>query len=179
VWKNTHSWSPVSTTPAATGMPSWPSWCPENCITEVQLPSLLLLHVRDLPSFLAVTSEDDPFAFMLPEFHELVDALERDDGSSKPPTYVLANICDAMEANALASLMPHMDIFVFGHMLPFLHEADDGRCAPPPCNAFDHDKSRYSYLSWLDTKPAKSVVRPLPQTRRCHCRLPCSKFLLF
>ncbi|AQK84639.1 UDP-glycosyltransferase 75B1 [Zea mays] len=78
---------------------------------EVGLPGLPPLRVRDLPSFLAVTSEDDPFAFVLPEFGELVDALERDDGSSEHPTYVLANTCDAMEPDALASLRPHVDVF--------------------------------------------------------------------
>jgi hypothetical protein len=124
---------------------------------EVGLPGLPPLRVRDLPSFLAVTSEDDPFAFVLPEFGELVDALERDDGSSEHPTYVLANTCDAMEPDALASLRPHVDVFPVGPVLSFLHEADDGRRAPcPPRDVFDHDKS--GYLGWLDTKPAKSVV---------------------
>ena len=138
---------------------------------EVRLPGLPPLRVRDLPSFLAVTSDDDPFAFVLPEFRELVDAIERDDdgdgdgSSSKPPTYVLANTCDAMEPEALASLRPHVDIFAVGPVLSFLHdEADDdgnGRRAPSPSpssprDVFDHDKS--GYLGWLDTKPAKSVV---------------------
>ncbi|XP_066368214.1 UDP-glycosyltransferase 75C1-like [Miscanthus floridulus] len=130
---------------------------------EVRLPGLQPLRVRDLPSFLAVTSDDDPFAFVLPEFRELVDAIERDDdGSSskpKPPTYVLANTCDAMEPDALASLRTHVNVFAVGPVLSFLHEADDGRRAPspsPPRDVFDHDKS--GYLGWLDTKPAKSVV---------------------
>jgi len=91
----------------------------------VRLPGLQPLRVRDLPSFLAVTSDDDPFAFVLPEFRELVDAIERDDdGSSskpKPPTYVLANTCDAMEPDALASLRTHVDVFAVGPVLSFLH----------------------------------------------------------
>ena len=92
---------------------------------EVRLPGLPPLRVRDLPSFLAVTSDDDPFAFVLQEFRELVDAIERDDdGSSskpKPPTYVLANTCDAMEPDALASLRTHVDVFAVGPVLSFLH----------------------------------------------------------
>ncbi|KAF8727017.1 hypothetical protein HU200_019512 [Digitaria exilis] len=124
----------------------------------VRLPGLPPLRVRDLPSFLAIRDDDHPFAFVLPEFRELIDAVER--SSARPPTYVLANTFDAMEHDALASLSPHVDVFAIGPVLSFLHEeADDANkrtLSPPPRDVFDHDKS--GYLSWLDTKPAKSVV---------------------
>ncbi|OEL14724.1 UDP-glycosyltransferase 75D1 [Dichanthelium oligosanthes] len=125
---------------------------------EVRLPGLPPLRVRDLPSFLAITSEDNPFAFVLPEFRELIDALERGDGSSVPPTYVLANTFDAMEPDALASLRPHVDVFAVGPVLSFLHdEGDDAkRMLSPPRDVFDHDKN--GYLNWLDSKSARSVV---------------------
>ncbi|KAL6897873.1 hypothetical protein ACP4OV_006832 [Aristida adscensionis] len=128
---------------------------------EVRLPGLPPLRVRDLPSFLAITSDDDPFAFVLPEFRELVDALERGGGGggrSKPPLYVLANTFDAMEHDALASLRPHVDVFAVGPVLSFLHDAGDaGRTQPSPhCDMFGHDGE--GYLDWLDTKPARSVV---------------------
>ncbi|KAG2616754.1 UDP-glycosyltransferase 75C1-like [Panicum virgatum] len=126
---------------------------------EVRLPGLPPLRVRDLPSFLAITDEDNPFAFVLPEFRELMDALERgEDDSSRPPTtYVLANTFDALEHDALASLRPHVDVFAVGPVLSFLHEADDAkRTLSPPRDVFDHDRN--GYLSWLDSKPAKSVV---------------------
>jgi hypothetical protein len=124
---------------------------------EVRLPGLPPLRVRDLPSFLAITDEDNPFAFVLPEFRELIDALDR----GSPPTYVLANTFDAMEPDALASLRPHVDVFAVGPVLSFLHEADDAAkraslSRTPPRDVFDHDKN--GYLSWLDTNPAKSVV---------------------
>ncbi|WVZ96774.1 hypothetical protein U9M48_042373 [Paspalum notatum var. saurae] len=125
---------------------------------EVRLPGLPPLRVRDLPSFLAVTSDDDPFAFVLPEFRELVDALER-DGSSKPPLYVLANTFDAMEPDALVSLRPHVDVFAVGPVLSFLHddEADGATTCPPPRDVFEHD-DKIGYQRWLDSKPANSVV---------------------
>uniref|UniRef100_A0ACD5TKW4 Uncharacterized protein n=1 Tax=Avena sativa TaxID=4498 RepID=A0ACD5TKW4_AVESA len=121
---------------------------------EVRIPGLPPLLFRDLPSFLAVTSDDDPFACLIPEFRELIDALER-DGSSEmpPPTYVLANTFDAMERDALASLRPHVEVVTVGPVLSFLHGSDDGES---PNDLFDHDKA--GYLRWLDTKPAKSVV---------------------
>ncbi|XP_062230931.1 UDP-glycosyltransferase 75C1-like [Phragmites australis] len=123
---------------------------------EVRLPGLPSLQVRDLPSFLAITSDDDPFAFVLPEFRELIDALEQ-GGSSKPRTYVLANTFDAMEPDALASLRPHVDVFAVGPVLSFLHDADNAkRTLSPPRDLFDHDGE--GYLDWLHTKPAKSVV---------------------
>ncbi|KAG2624985.1 UDP-glycosyltransferase 75C1-like [Panicum virgatum] len=128
---------------------------------QVRLPGLPPLRVRDLPSFLAITDEDNPFAFVLPEFGELMDALERggDDPSRPPPTYVLANTFDALEHDALASLRPHVDVFAVGPVLSFLHEADDAgkRALPPPRDVFDHDRNG-DFLSWLDSKPAKSVV---------------------
>ncbi|RLN31072.1 cyanidin 3-O-rutinoside 5-O-glucosyltransferase-like [Panicum miliaceum] len=125
---------------------------------EVRLPGLPPLRFRDLPSFLAITDEDNPFAFVLPEFRELIDALERSDGSSNPPpTYVLANTFDALEHDALESLRPHVDVFAVGPVLSFLHETDDAkRTLSPPRDVFDHDRN--GYLNWLDSKPAKSVV---------------------
>ncbi|CAL4902672.1 unnamed protein product [Urochloa decumbens] len=131
----------------------------------VRLPGLPPLRARDLPSFLAITDEDDPFAFVLPEFRELVDAVERGggggDSSRPPPTYVLANTFDALERDALTSLRPHVEVFAVGPVLSFLHEeapGDDATRTPsrPPRDVFEHDES--GYIGWLDTKPAKSVV---------------------
>ncbi|CAN6340818.1 unnamed protein product [Urochloa humidicola] len=122
---------------------------------EVRLPGLPPLQARNLPSFLAITGDDDPFAFVLPEFHELVDAVERrDGGGGSPPTYVLANTFDALERDALASLSPHVEVFAVGPVLSFLHEEADDDASPR--DVFEHDEN--GYLGWLDTKPAKSVV---------------------
>ncbi|KAF6994106.1 hypothetical protein CFC21_010891 [Triticum aestivum] len=118
---------------------------------EVCIPGLPPLRFRDLPSFLAVTSDDDPFACLIPEFRELIDALDGD--SEKPPTYVLANTFEAMEPDALASLRPHVEVVTVGPVLSFLHDGHDGNS---PNDLFDHDGE--GYLHWLDTKPAKSVV---------------------
>ncbi|XP_047044570.1 UDP-glycosyltransferase 75C1-like [Lolium rigidum] len=120
---------------------------------EVRIPGLPPLMFRDLPSFLAVTSDDDPFACAITEFRELIDALERDGDSGKPPTYVLANTFDAMERDALASLRPHVEVITVGPVLSFLHGGDNGES---PNDLFEHDTAEY--LHWLDTMPAKSVV---------------------
>ncbi|KAL5202360.1 hypothetical protein ABZP36_013312 [Zizania latifolia] len=124
---------------------------------EVSLPGHPPLRVRDLPSFLAITSDDDPFAFVLTEFSGLIDLLDRRGGDSgEPPTYVLANTFDAMERDALASLRPHIDVVAVGPVLSFLHDADETKSASSPNDLFDHDG--VGYLEWLGTKPARSVV---------------------
>ncbi|CAN6345459.1 unnamed protein product [Urochloa humidicola] len=127
---------------------------------EVRLPGLPPLQARDLPSFLAITDDEDPFAFVLPEFRELVDAVERRGGGASPPTYVLANTFDALERDALASLSPHVEVFAVGPVLSFLHEEASGDAkrtlSPPPRDVFDHEAK--GYLAWLDSKPANSVV---------------------
>ncbi|EEC78629.1 hypothetical protein OsI_18682 [Oryza sativa Indica Group] len=121
------------------------------------LPGLPPLRVRDIPSFLAITSDDDPFAFVLSEFAELIDTLERGGGGGgELPTYVLANTFDAMERDALASLRPHIDVVAVGPVLSFLHDADETKTASSPNDLFDHDGG--GYLDWLGTKPARSVV---------------------
>ncbi|TVU17201.1 hypothetical protein EJB05_33220, partial [Eragrostis curvula] len=134
----------------------------------VRLPGLPPLRaLRDLPSFLAVTDDDDPFACVLPEFRDLVDAIDhRGDGesarssSSPATTYVLANTFDAMEPEALASLRPHVDVFTIGLVLSFLHDDAEERSLPPPppCDLFEHHDGEMCYLDWLDSKPARSVV---------------------
>ncbi|KAL5230415.1 hypothetical protein ABZP36_029191 [Zizania latifolia] len=124
---------------------------------EVCLPGLPPLRVRDLPSFLAITSDDDPFAFVLSEFRGLIDLLDRRGGDSgESQTYVLANTFDAMESDSLASLRPHIEVVAVGPVLSFLHDADETKNAPSPNDLFDHDS--VSYLDWLDTKPDWSVV---------------------
>uniref|UniRef100_A0A0E0KZ71 Glycosyltransferase n=1 Tax=Oryza punctata TaxID=4537 RepID=A0A0E0KZ71_ORYPU len=128
-----------------------------DAFAEVSLPGLPPLRVRDIPSFLAITSDDDPFAFVLSEFADLIDTLERGSGGGDLPTYVLANTFDAMERDALASLRPHIDVVAVGPVLSFLHdEADETKTTSSPNDLFDHDGG--GYLDWLGTKPARSVV---------------------
>uniref|UniRef100_A0A0D9WDF8 Glycosyltransferase n=1 Tax=Leersia perrieri TaxID=77586 RepID=A0A0D9WDF8_9ORYZ len=122
---------------------------------EVRLPLLPPLQVRDLPSFLAITSDDDPFAFVLPEFESLIDILDPKSGETR--TYVLANTFDAMERDAIASLAPHIDVVAVGPVLSFLHDGDDEISSSHPNDLFDHDDGG-DYLAWLDTKPARSVI---------------------
>ncbi|TVU21516.1 hypothetical protein EJB05_31156, partial [Eragrostis curvula] len=86
---------------------------------EVTVPGLPPLRVRDLPSFITMTSEDDPYAFVVTAFRELVLALDRDD----TPT-VLANTFDAMEPEAVASLRDHgVDVVPVGPVAVLSHPA--------------------------------------------------------
>jgi hypothetical protein len=63
----------------------WAATASRDPTAEVRIPGLPPLQFRDLPSFLTVTSDDDPFACVIAEFHELIDAVERDGDSGKPP----------------------------------------------------------------------------------------------
>ncbi|KQK07208.1 cyanidin 3-O-rutinoside 5-O-glucosyltransferase-like [Brachypodium distachyon] len=131
---------------------------PSGGAEEVRLPGLPPLRLRDLPSFLAITSDDDRFAAVIPEFAALIDAIERDGDPARPaPTYVLANTFDAMELDALASLRPHVEVVTIGPVLSFLHDEADGNNNSPPNDLFGHD-GEGGYLSWLDAQRAKSVV---------------------
>jgi len=92
-------------------------------MATVRVPGLPPLRIRDLPSFIANTSEDDPYAFVANMFRELVDMLGREGSPS-----VLTNTFDAMEPEAVASLREHgVDIVPVGPVLSFLDEAPGGR----------------------------------------------------
>ncbi|KAL5228082.1 hypothetical protein ABZP36_016347 [Zizania latifolia] len=126
-----------------------------DCLAPVRVPGLPPLRLRDLPSFLTVTSDDCPYAFVLTEFRDIVGALGRDDS---PP--VLVNTFDAMEPEALASLQEHgVDVVAVGPVLSFLDAAPacDGKSGTAASNdLFRQDNT--GYLEWLDAQPAGSVV---------------------
>ncbi|XP_025815109.1 cyanidin 3-O-rutinoside 5-O-glucosyltransferase-like [Panicum hallii] len=123
-------------------------------MATVRVPGLPPLRIRDLPSFITNTSEDDPYAFVADMFRELVDMLGRDDSPS-----VLANTFDAMEPEAVASLREHgVDIVPVGPVLSFLDEAPaPGSVAKNGSNdLFRQDGT--GYLEWLDAQAPGSVV---------------------
>ncbi|RCV24950.1 LOW QUALITY PROTEIN: hypothetical protein SETIT_5G127500v2 [Setaria italica] len=117
----------------------------------VSLPGLPPLRIRDLPSFITATSENDPYAFVADMF--LVDMLGREDSPS-----VLANTFDAMEPEAVASLREHgVDIVPVGPVLCFL----DGATAAAGAKSGggnDLFKQDEGYLEWLDAQAPGSVV---------------------
>uniref|UniRef100_A0A0A9CQE4 Glycosyltransferase n=1 Tax=Arundo donax TaxID=35708 RepID=A0A0A9CQE4_ARUDO len=117
----------------------------------VRVPGLPPLRIRDLPSFITITSENDPYAFIVTAFRELIEALDREDR----PT-VLANTFDAMEPEAVASLRQHgVDMVPVGPVLSFLDDAGAKN------GTFDNDlfeQDGKGYLEWLDAQAPGSVV---------------------
>ena len=125
-------------------------------MATVRVPGLPPLRIRDLPSFITSTAEDDPYAFVADMFRELVDMLGREDSPS-----VLTNTFDAMEPEAVASLREHgVDIVPVGPVLSFLDEAPGAGCVSVAKNGgndlFKQDGT--GYLEWLDAQAPGSVV---------------------
>ncbi|KAJ1282296.1 hypothetical protein BS78_03G040600 [Paspalum vaginatum] len=119
---------------------------------DVRVPGLPPLRVRDLPSFITSTAEDDPYAFVADSFRELVELLGRDDSPS-----VLANTFDAMEPEALASLREHgVDVVPVGPVLSFLDDDPPAAAAGGGNDLFKTDGD--GYLQWLDAQAPGSVV---------------------
>ncbi|KAL6848068.1 hypothetical protein ACP4OV_022196 [Aristida adscensionis] len=129
----------------------------------VRVPGLPEMRLRDLPSFITITSPDDPYAFVLAMFRELVDAL----GGEDSPT-VLVNTFDAMEPEAVASLRDHgVDVVPIGPVLSFLDEPPPAAAAggkngkspaPPPSDNDLFKQNGKVYLEWLDAQAAGTVV---------------------
>ncbi|CAM0880003.1 unnamed protein product [Alopecurus aequalis] len=117
---------------------------------EVCLPGFPApLRLRDLPSFLTITSDDHPYAFVLDAFRELVEELDRDDTAT-----VLVNTFDAMEPDAVATLRQHgVHVVPVGPVLSFL---DAPASATNNNDLFKQDGK--GYLEWLDEQAAASVV---------------------
>ncbi|OAY77644.1 Crocetin glucosyltransferase, chloroplastic [Ananas comosus] len=122
----------------------------------VTLPGLAPLRIRDLPSFLATTSEDDPYAAVLDDFRETFDAIERgDDGADAAggKTTVLVNTFDALEPNALKSV-EDLNLIAVGPVIPSLAALEGG--AAESKDLFAPDEKHY--MEWLDGKAEGSVV---------------------
>ncbi|KAG0536222.1 hypothetical protein BDA96_03G045900 [Sorghum bicolor] len=119
----------------------------------VRFPGLPPLRVRDLPSFIVSTSENDPYAFVVDAFRQLIELLDGEDSPS-----VLANTFDAMEPEGVASLRDHgVDVVPVGPVLSFLDDDDDDDAAAGGGNdLFSQDGK--GYLDWLDAQAPGSVV---------------------
>ncbi|XP_060178770.1 UDP-glycosyltransferase 75C1-like [Lycium barbarum] len=122
-----------------------PNWC-------IQLSRLPLLKSQDLPSFLvASSSKDGKYGFVLPEFKEQLDTIDREENPK-----VLVNTFDALEPEALKAIEKY-NLIAIGPLVPsaFLDGKD------PLDSSFGGDlfqKSNDDYMEWLNSKPKSSIV---------------------
>ncbi|XP_072985994.1 UDP-glycosyltransferase 75C1-like [Typha latifolia] len=110
----------------------------------VSLPGLPPLRIRELPSFLTITSKDDQFSSLVLDglregFYEL-------DQEAKPR--ILFNTFDSLEGDALRVIKTKMEVFAIGPVM--------SKEIPTGADLFKQDEK--DYMEWLDTKPASSVV---------------------
>ncbi|CAM0879999.1 unnamed protein product [Alopecurus aequalis] len=122
---------------------------------EVRLPGFPApLCLRDLPSFLTITSDEHPYAFVLHAFRDLLDELDDDRQEDRRGATMLANTFEAMEPDAMATLRQHgLDVVPVGPVLSFLD------AAPASTNGNDMFKQDgKGYLEWLDAQAEASVV---------------------
>uniref|UniRef100_A0A0D9XRT2 Glycosyltransferase n=1 Tax=Leersia perrieri TaxID=77586 RepID=A0A0D9XRT2_9ORYZ len=127
---------------------------------RVEVSGLEFLRARDLPSLLTAPS---PY---LPAFRDMFHVIE-----SSAPTRVLVNTFDALEPEALASVLPAIELIPVGPMVTDSTDHSSG-------DLFDHDDDAI-YMSYLDAQRDASVVyvafgslavlsaRQIDEIRRC------------
>ncbi|KVI00430.1 UDP-glucuronosyl/UDP-glucosyltransferase [Cynara cardunculus var. scolymus] len=98
----------------------------------LQIPGLPLLRYDEIPDqFLRPTDA------LFPVFREHIETLEKD-----PNPCILINTFDGLEEESIRSIRDRINIFSVGPLVPGETE----------------DSDRETYLRWLDSKPAKSVI---------------------
>lgn len=106
----------------------------------LQIPGLPLLRYGEIPQFLRPTEA------VFPVFREHIETLEK-----HPNPCMIINTFDGLEEESIKSIPDHINIFSVGPLVP--GETEE----PFICDIFQ-DSDRETYLRWLDSKPAKSVV---------------------
>lgn len=122
-----------------------------NPLFEVNLPGLPPIQIRDLPSFLTISS-DDSFYSGLVTIKEVFAATDGQQTWPKPK--VLVNTFDALEVVGLAAV-DEVDLITVGPLLP--SEFKEGKVGKrEKRDLFEPDEK--AYMEWLDSKPERSVV---------------------
>uniref|UniRef100_A0A0D9WRQ1 Glycosyltransferase n=1 Tax=Leersia perrieri TaxID=77586 RepID=A0A0D9WRQ1_9ORYZ len=114
----------------------------------VRLPGMPPLRSDELPSPVSITSPAHRHYLLL----DMLRDLFRDIDELRPT--VLVNTFDALEHDALRAV-PELEILAVGPVVP-----DDGESSQSNTDIFrrDGDANASSYMDWLDTKPARSVI---------------------
>ncbi|KAL6848067.1 hypothetical protein ACP4OV_022195 [Aristida adscensionis] len=103
----------------------------------LRVPGIPEMWLRDLPSFITITSPDDPYAFVLAMFRELVDALGGEDSPIGP---VLSFLDEPPPPPPPAG-------------------GKNGKSpAPPPSDNDLFKQNGKGYLEWLGAQAAGTVV---------------------
>ncbi|XP_074575446.1 UDP-glycosyltransferase 75C1-like [Curcuma longa] len=125
---------------------------------EVNLPNLPPLKIRDLPSFLGITSNEDPYLMGLKLFEQLFQVLDREEADSTAPTTVLVNTFGELETEMLAVSAGKVKLIPVGPMAPpsLLEAVKDELEFDARGDLFRPDEKKY--MEWLDAKPKRSVV---------------------
>ncbi|XP_010434952.1 PREDICTED: UDP-glycosyltransferase 75D1-like [Camelina sativa] len=105
-----------------------------NPSSSIKLPSLPLLTLRDLPSFLV---SSNAYAFLLPAFRDQLESLEEEANPK-----ILINSFQALEPEAMTSVPDNYKIVPIGPLLTLRTGSS----------------SHSEYIEWLDTKSDSSVV---------------------
>ncbi|KAL8120021.1 phloretin 4'-O-glucosyltransferase-like [Apium graveolens] len=117
---------------------------------SIKLPKLSLFTSHDIPSFLV--PGNDMHASLAPLFREHIQTLEKD-----PNPCVLINTFDALENDFIHSFPSSIKFFPIGPLLPSAisdkHDSNDKSFGG---HMFQSPKQ--DYLSWLDSKPDRSVI---------------------
>ncbi|CAA7040767.1 unnamed protein product [Microthlaspi erraticum] len=101
---------------------------------SIKLPSLPLLYLRDIPTFIVASN---PYAFFLSAFQEMMESLKQDENPK-----VLINSFQELEPEALSSVFYNVKIVPVGPLIT--SRTDSG--------------TRGEYVEWLDTKSDSSVL---------------------
>ncbi|XP_008793440.1 crocetin glucosyltransferase, chloroplastic-like [Phoenix dactylifera] len=122
----------------------------------VNLPGLLPLQIRDLPSFFTNTNPEDPYYSVLAGFRELFEKLDREEKTSSKPR-ILMNTFDALETDAIKAI-DTMELIAIGPLVPFLSldGTDSNGTTISDGDLFEADNK--GYMEWLDSQPERSVV---------------------
>ncbi|KFK39474.1 hypothetical protein AALP_AA3G248900 [Arabis alpina] len=101
---------------------------------SIKLPSLPLLRLRELPSFIVPNNH---YAFLLPAFQEQMESLKQEENPK-----ILINSFQELEPEGLTSVLDYVKIVPVGPLIT--SRTDSGTCS--------------EYVEWLDSKSDSSVV---------------------
>ncbi|ESQ55939.1 hypothetical protein EUTSA_v10027441mg [Eutrema salsugineum] len=100
----------------------------------IKLPSLPLLRLRDLPTFIVPTNA---YAFILAAFRAQMESLKQEENPK-----ILVNSFQELEQEALGSVLDHAKIVPIGPLITSRTDSETGA----------------EYIEWLDTKADSSVL---------------------